>query len=60
MLIMKTRYKILFYGFLTAFFLVFNLSIYMRRGWTNWLILFIICFLINLLALYGVLKKKEK
>jgi len=54
---MKTQYKLMFYGFLTAFFLVFSLWTYMRRGWTNWLILFIICFMINLWALYGVLKK---
>jgi len=58
--IIKTQYKIMFYGFLTTFFLVFCLSIYMRRGWNDWLILFIICFMINLWALYGVVKKYKK
>jgi len=56
----KPRYKIMFYGFLTSFFLVFSLWTYMRRGWTDWLILFILCFMINLLSLYGVVKKYWK
>ena len=57
---MKPQHKIMFFGFFSFFFPALSMGTYIRSGWNDWIILFLLCSVFSFSNLYRIVKKYWK